>query len=501
MADDAVIRMGYDNSKVRAGARDTEAAMRGLQKVVEKYFQNTGQANERSVNELKRRNKDHTKTVEHDWKETSNNIKDVFEPFSRGTLAKFGAVGVGIYGAQMAVNAFRDEVKYLSEAEFLSPKQHAQMAQAESMLSSVTSKVSELAHTSFANGMSSFMDGITGGQYTDNAEAMARMERANKLTEQHNQLSEMARGIQEDLLDGESKLEAMKQREADLQAKIAELMRPKIGENWGEQVKREEQVFELQKQGVALKGEVLRLEKEITKQKQAQNAATDSAALEYEAQVIANAAGERSKLVELVEKQGRLEREIANTLDDDTKKYKLMTQLEQANGEIVKEQQRLAAEGDKKGRDQATNRQRFEEETQIKELRGRGRNRQADKLEREMKLGDRATELAQKLGMSPEDALAAARREQTAEDRTKKRGLLVNGRHRIMGYSKAQYDENPFVDHRSFNEFFHSDKRRMNVPLSPSYKRGFSSDSKTKGADDSTRILQRIAQGIDLLTR
>ena len=472
MGDDAVIRLGYDNAKVRAGARETEAIMQRA-----------------------------AQRVGHNWNETSKNLKDVFEPFSRGSLAKLAAVGVGIYGAKMAVTAFRNEVKYLSEVEYFSPKKHAQMAEAESMISSVASKVSEMAHTSVSNGITSFMDGVTGNEFSDNAQATARIERANKLAERHNQLSEMARGIQEDLLDGEAKLEAVKKREADLQLKIAVLMRPKTGENWGEQTKREQQVFELQKQGVVVKAQILRLEKEITNQKRAQAAEVDAASLAYEAQVIANVSGKRMKLVELVEKQGRLEREIATTTDDEAKKFKLMAELERTNGDIVDEQKRLAEDGDKKGRAQLANRQRFEDEMQAKELRARGRNKQADKLDREMKLGDRAAEIAVKQGLNPEDALAAARREQSAEERAKKRGQLVNGRHRTTGYSKAKYDENPFVDHRSFNEFFHSDKRRMNVPLSPSYKRGFSSDSKTKGADDSTRLLQRIAQGIDLLTR
>ena len=415
MGDDAVIRLGYDNAKVRSGARETEAIM------------------QRSAAKVK-----------HDWNETSKKLKDAFEPMSRGALVHAGGVGVAIYGATMAVSKFRETVERLSKAEYLSQEQQNQMGHLATQFERIDHWMDKVTAKAIAGTFNFFSGG--------NFDKAVQYDAAGKSYERQAGL------IKE--------ITAMEKSAAEEQMTTAEKL-------------------------AAKKADVLAIEEDIAKE----NARTFDTA---------------DKRAESQEKMLTMQKQLLGLQKDERGLQKTLA-----------DENKTAADKE------ATRRQKAGDilaDMQEKELRAAGKNKQADKLAKEHRIDTRTRDIAAQLGIDPADARGIAEREAALQEKIDKRSGK-GGRRRISGYGRDQHQKNKFLDHRSFNQFFHAEEveygqrsalpfmeqdwtqsfhRRENRLTQPpdQTRRGFGTSSqKTSGGDDATRLLQRIAQGIDLLTR
>lgn len=188
MGDDAVIKIGYDDSKVRSGAKGTESVMA------------------KSAHNVKT-----------NWAHTSKELKDVFDPLSRGALVKAGAAGVAVYGVVSAVKTLRENVDRLSEADYLSTKQHAQMQ----TISDFMTEIDQERDRMMAGLIAGAGDLVTGGKVSAAAELDGHAQKREKLIKLEIELGRLQEARGRATMSDEEKLADIKERIAKLDEVIA----------------------------------------------------------------------------------------------------------------------------------------------------------------------------------------------------------------------------------------------------------------------------------------
>lgn len=118
-------------------------------------------------------------------------------------------------------------------------------------------------------------------------------------------------------------------------------------------------------------------------------------------------------------------------------RQKLLGEILSLEEQISNEKERQQkAEAEKKAQ-QNEARAGIANDLQVLDLRARGRNKEADALEKQLRIQQEAKRIAEETGMSQEEALRIAQAKSDLEDKAAKRGERTeNGRKRIMGYSR-----------------------------------------------------------------
>lgn len=264
------------------------------------------------------------------WNQTSKDVKDVFDPLSRGALVKAGGLGVGIYAAQQAMNALVSTVKELSAAEYLSAEQRGQMQ----AMASFFSELSENVDRFKADVIGSLGDFFTGGAVSRYAEMeMAAAGRERTMTLQSDLTAAREDRRQAGLSD-EQKLTEMQRRKAVLEARRG---RQTGDEALGTSV-------EIEKLGKEMDA----LERKLGEKSAALAEKIRAATQEFmEAQRETDMAGlnDAMRLVEMARQRAALEEKIKAARGDAIKQLSLGTDRERLEKQIVDMQQRLAEQG------------------------------------------------------------------------------------------------------------------------------------------------------------
>lgn len=264
------------------------------------------------------------------WNQTSKDVKDAFDPLSRGALVKAGGLGVGIYAAQQAMNALVSTVKELSAAEYLSAEQRGQMQ----AMASFFSELSENVDRFKADVIGSLGDFFTGGAVSRYAEMeMAAAGRERTMTLQSDLTAAREDRRQAGLSD-EQKLTEMQRRKAVLEARRG---RQTGDEALGTSV-------EIEKLGKEMDA----LERKLGEKSAALAEKIRAATQEFmEAQRETDMAGlnDAMRLVEMARQRAALEEKIKAARGDAIKQLSLGTDRERLEKQIVDMQQRLAEQG------------------------------------------------------------------------------------------------------------------------------------------------------------
>lgn len=264
------------------------------------------------------------------WNQTSKDVKDAFDPLSRGALVKAGGLGVGIYAAQQAMNALVSTVKELSAAEYLSAEQRGQMQ----AMASFFSELSENVDRFKADVIGSLGDFFTGGAVSRYAEMeMAAAGRERTMTLQSDLTAAREDRRQAGLSD-EQKLTEMQRRKAVLEARRG---RQTGDEALGTSV-------EIEKLGKEMDA----LERKLGEKSAALAEKIRAATQEFmEAQRETDMAGlnDAMRLVEMARQRAALEEKIKAARGDAIKQLSLETDRERLEKQIVDMQQRLAEQG------------------------------------------------------------------------------------------------------------------------------------------------------------
>lgn len=264
------------------------------------------------------------------WNQTSKDVKDAFDPLSRGALVKAGGLGVGIYAAQQAISALVSTVKELSAAEYLSAEQRGQMQ----AMASFFSELSENVDRFKADVIGSLGDFFTGGAVSRYAEMeMAAAGRERTMTLQSDLTAAREDRRQAGLSD-EQKLTEMQRRKAVLEARRG---RQTGDEALGTSV-------EIEKLGKEMDA----LERKLGEKSAALAEKIRAATQEFmEAQRETDMAGlnDAMRLVEMARQRAALEEKIKAARGDAIKQLSLGTDRERLEKQIVDMQQRLAEQG------------------------------------------------------------------------------------------------------------------------------------------------------------
>ena len=264
------------------------------------------------------------------WNQTSKDVKDAFDPLSRGALVKAGGLGVGIYAAQQAMNALVSTVKELSAAEYLSAEQRGQMQ----AMASFFSELSENVDRFKADVIGSLGDFFTGGAVSRYAEMeMAAAGRERTMTLQSDLTAAREDRRQAGLSD-EQKLTEMQRRKAVLEARRG---RQTGDEALGTSV-------EIEKLGKEMDA----IERKLGEKSAALAEKIRAATQEFmEAQRETDMAGlnDAMRLVEMARQRAALEEKIKAARGDAIKQLSLGTDRERLEKQIVDMQQRLAEQG------------------------------------------------------------------------------------------------------------------------------------------------------------
>lgn len=120
----------------------------------------------------------------------------------------------------------------------------------------------------------------------------------------------------------------------------------------------------------------------------------------------------------------------------------LELQREKLVGEILTLEQQISGEKDRQQQAEAEKteqqnqaRSGLASDLQILELRARGRNKEADALERQARIQQEARRIAEETGLSQQEALHIAQTKSALEERAANRQGQEGGRRRIQGYS------------------------------------------------------------------
>lgn len=264
------------------------------------------------------------------WNQTSKDVKDAFDPLSRGALVKAGGLGVGIYAAQQAMNALVSTVKELSAAEYLSAEQRGQMQ----AMASFFSELSENVDRFKADVIGSLGDFFTGGAVSRYAEMeMAAAGRERTMTLQSDLTAAREDRRQAGLSD-EQKLAEMQRRKAGLEARR--------GRQTGDEALQTS--VEIEKLGKEMDA----LERKLGEKSAALAEKIRAATQEFmEAQRETDMAGlnDAMRLVEMARQRAALEEKIKAARGDAIKQLSLGTDRERLEKQIVDMQQRLAEQG------------------------------------------------------------------------------------------------------------------------------------------------------------
>lgn len=264
------------------------------------------------------------------WNQTSKDVKDAFDPLSRGALVKAGGLGVGIYAAQQAMNALVSTVKELSAAEYLSAEQRGQMQ----AMASFFSELSENVDRFKADVIGSLGDFFTGGAVSRYAEMeMAAAGRERTMTLQSDLTAAREDRRQAGLSD-EQKLTEMQRRKAVLEARR--------GRQTGDEALQTS--VEIEKLGKEMDA----LERKLGEKSAALAEKIRAATQEFmEAQRETDMAGlnDAMRLVEMARQRAALEEKIKAARGDALKQLSLGTDRERLEKQIVDMQQRLAEQG------------------------------------------------------------------------------------------------------------------------------------------------------------
>lgn len=264
------------------------------------------------------------------WNQTSKDVKDAFDPLSRGALVKAGGLGVGIYAAQQAMNALVSTVKELSAAEYLSAEQRGQMQ----AMASFFSELSENVDRFKADVIGSLGDFFTGGavsQYAEMEMAAAGRERTMTLQSDFTAAREDRRQAG---LSDEQKLTEMQRRKAALEGRR--------GRQSGDEALQTS--VEIEKLGKEMDA----LERKLGEKSAALAEKIRAATQEFmDAQRETDMAGlnDAMRLVELARQRAALEEKIKAARGDAIKQLSLGTDRERLEKQIVDMQQRLAEQG------------------------------------------------------------------------------------------------------------------------------------------------------------
>lgn len=355
-------------------------------------------------------------------KEAIKGVKDAFDPFSTGTLARAGAAGVAIYGVVRAVGALDNAVHRLADAEYLTAEQRGQMA----FMASTFDNVKEAAGELTAMALTSIGDMLTGGGVSQGGKEKER---------------EIAQKITGDL---------SKER-ARAQLELAEAMM-----------------------------------------------------------------SDEEKLAAMVDKRGKMERLASKQTGDE--RIKTQTELARLSKSILDQEQRVAANRERAAAQEqrvqadAEKRDRFTGDLAgdlaIAKAKARGDDKEVAKLERERRISGDAMRIADELGVDEGTARGIAE-ELNPE-------MARNGRRKIQGYSGKQRAKNPFLDHRTFNEFFHPnsffDRKDLTPRASDSFNAFFHKNdpqgkaaaarlaAQKQGPKDPTDILKAQLEALQKLT-
>lgn len=264
------------------------------------------------------------------WNQTSKDVKDAFDPLSRGALVKAGGLGVGIYAAQQAMNALVSTVKELSAAEYLSAEQRGQMQ----AMASFFSELSENVDRFKADVIGSLGDFFTGGavsRYAEMEMAAAGRERTMAL---QSDLTAAREDRRQAGLSDEQKLAEMQRRKAGLEARR--------GRQTGDEALQTS--VEIEKLGKEMDA----IERKLGEKSAALAEKIRAATQEFmEAQRETDMAGlnDAMRLVEMARQRAALEEKIKAARGDAIKQLSLGTDREHLEKQIVDMQQRLAEQG------------------------------------------------------------------------------------------------------------------------------------------------------------
>jgi hypothetical protein len=368
MADDAVIRLGYDNSKVRAGAMETQAIMSKTAKGVEKTMSGMGGKSKGGA----------------DWKNVSYQIQDVAVQMQMGTKAAtifaqqgsqvasaFGPAGVaigatiavvgGLYTAGSKTNEMFDEMisnvgLLKKESESLAKvggmsemvSQTQKIADAQEEMIKAMEKLGTVSGRSIA-----LLGQATGGDSPE--------ERKNQLAKGFNDLLEVRKSIVKTILDlsgKEVEIEELKaqgnqdaveeaQRQLDLKRKIAQIKQQPFSDETKSQLIGNEQ----KKSGFEAEAKK-RIKYEKEQQEEESKRAQEADAMAQAQRQYADAQLERITDAETgQEKVNRLTQEYNNLLDEAAKYSASSVQYieksaaaQSKENELMREKKKLAEE-------------------------------------------------------------------------------------------------------------------------------------------------------------
>lgn len=123
----------------------------------------------------------------------------------------------------------------------------------------------------------------------------------------------------------------------------------------------------------------------------------------------------------------------------------LELQREKLLGEILSLEQQISDEMERQQKAEAEKKAQQNEaragianDLQVLDLRSRGRTKEADALDKQLRIQAEAKRIAEETGMSQEEALRIAKAKSDLEDKAARRGERTeNGRKRIMGFSRS----------------------------------------------------------------
>lgn len=230
---------------------------------------------------------------------------------------------------------------------------------------------------------------------------------------------------------------------------------------------------------------------------EARNEREDSAAQE---QAAADAEREKKREAQAAaDANERAEKAVTNEADECERLEKLSQQIAQdaerranaaaaAAAAAAREKQEIAKQRDSR----LESIRDLETEMKILELRARGRNKEADALEREARIKQEAQRIAKETGLDPAKALEVARRKADLEDRAEGRPAG-----RIRGYSREQREQNPWINRSRLDEW----KRDSTTPFWQKHGRTPNLDAhpwkrQTAAAKEGSRTVE---QKLDLL--
>jgi hypothetical protein len=159
--------------------------------------------------------------------------------------------------------------------------------------------------------------------------------------------------------------------------------------------------------------------------------------LEYARGKVADLEAQMKAAREKAYMEGMGGQDTEEILQLELQRQKLLGEILSLEEQISNEKERQQkAEAEKKAQ-QNEARTGIANDLQVLDLRARGRTKEADALEKQLRIQAEAKRIAEETGMSQEEALRIAKAKSDLEDKAARRGERTeNGRKRIMGFSR-----------------------------------------------------------------